>query len=463
MKQFLFCILALLLLTSHSRAQVSIDDSVSFKIKNVNSGLVLGISGQSQSAGTSVVQYTDNGTTDHLWHFMPMGNNQYNIENMLTHQLLGISNASTANGAQVLQWADNGTSDHLWQIYRASDGNYLIKNVNSGLYLEVYNANTTASGVIDQWSNTGCTCQEWALVSTGNSPYVSPGAVSGAGIYVHDPMMLKDSSGTYWLYGTHNTLATSTNRVNFTSAGKALSPIPSWASSWNSSSDLWAPDVVYHNSKYWQYYAVPGPSGTTHTAAIALATASSSNSSSWSDQGIVVQSSDSSGFNAIDPSVMQDTSGNWWMSYGSWYDGIHLMQLSASTGKQSGSTTYHLAQRSNGIEGSYLYYYNGYYYLFASINGCCNGTSSTYRIVVGRSSSITGPYLDRGGLDMVNGGGTIVLSSHGNIYGPGGQSLYTDADGPVLVYHYYDGNNSGTPTLGINLLGFDSSGWPYVK
>jgi arabinan endo-1,5-alpha-L-arabinosidase len=64
---------------------------------------------------------------------------------------------------------------------------------------------------------------------------------------------------------------------------------------------------------------------------------------------------------------------------------------------------------------------------------------------------------------MVNGGGTIVLSSHGNIYGPGGQSLFTDSDGPVLVYHYYDGNNSGTPTLGINLLGFDSSGWPYVK
>jgi arabinan endo-1,5-alpha-L-arabinosidase len=153
------------------------------------------------------------------------------------------------------------------------------------------------------------------------------------------------------------------------------------------------------------------------------------------------------------------------MSFGSWSDGIYLVELNTSTGTQSSSNTtvYHLAERTNGIEGSFLYYYNGYYYMFASFNLCCNGTSSTYRIAVGRSSSVTGPYLDRGGQNMLSGGGTILLSSHSNIYGPGGQSVYTDTDGSILVYHYYDGNNSGTPTLGINKLAWTSDGWPYVQ
>src|ERR1700685_4630138 len=140
MKRLLVCLAAGATLTLSGYAQVSVSDSVEFKLKNVNSGLVLGISGQSQTAGTSVVQWADNGTTDHLWHFMPMGSNQYNIENMLTHQVLGVQSASTSNGAQIVQWADNGTSDHLWTITQASDGNYLIQNVNSGLYLEVYDA-----------------------------------------------------------------------------------------------------------------------------------------------------------------------------------------------------------------------------------------------------------------------------------------------------------------------------------
>lgn len=443
-------------------AQDTISDSVEFKIKNVNSGLVLGISGQSQTAGTSVVQWADNGTTDHLWHFIPMGSGQYNIENMLTHQVLGVSNASKSNGAQVLQWADSGTADHLWTVSTAADGNYMIKNVNSGLYLEVYQASKSDTATIDQWGATGCTCQEWQLVSTGTDPYVKPGSVAGSGIYVHDPFLLKDGSGIYWLYGTHNTLATSTDRTNWTSDGSALTPIPSWVSNYNSSNDLWAPDVVYHNSKYFQYYSAS--SSGSEKSAIGLGTASTPNSTSWADQGIVISSTSSSGYNAIDPSVIQDQSGNWWMSFGSWFDGLHLIQLDATTGKQSSSNTtvYHLAQRPNGLEGSFLYYYNGYYYLFASIDSCCNGVNSNYHIIEGRASSITGPYYDRGGLNMLNGGGTILLSAHDNIDGPGGQSLLTDSDGPVIVYHYYDANNNGTPTLGVNLVGWTSDGWPYV-
>ena len=464
MKRLVTCMAILATLPAIAHAQIAMSDSVEYKLENVNSKLVLGISGASQTAGADAVQWADNGTTDHLWHFVPRGNNEYNIENMLTHQVLGVSGASTADGAQIVQWADSGTSDHLWEVISGSAG-YYIKNVNSGLYLEVANAGTSDTAKIDQWSNTGCTCQEWTLVNTGTSPYNSPNSVSGSGIYVHDPMAIKDTSGVYWLYGTHNTLATSSNLTTWTSDGEALDPIPAWQTTFHGGTpDQWAPDVVYHNSAYFQYYAVPGPSGTTHTADIGLATASSAKSTAWADKGVVIGSTDSSPYNAIDPSIIEDTSGNWWMSFGSWSDGIYMIELNATTGLKSTSNTtvYHLAERPNGEEGSYVYYYNGFYYLFVSIDGCCDGVASTYHILVGRSSSVTGPYLDRGGLNMLNGGGTIVLSAHSNIFGPGGQSILTGSSGPILVYHYYDGNNNGTPTLGLNTLSWTSDGWPYV-
>jgi arabinan endo-1,5-alpha-L-arabinosidase len=88
--------------------------------------------------------------------------------------------------------------------------------------------------------------------------------------------------------------------------------------------------------------------------------------------------------------------------------------------------------------------------------------NSTYRIMVGRSTSPTGPYTDESGTAMTSGGGTQILATHGNVIGPGGQSVMHDTDGDLLVYHYYAATMNGTPELGINLLGWTSGGWPSV-
>ena len=217
----------------------TMNDSDEYTLTNQASGLVLGIAGQSQTAGTALAQETSSGSADSLWHVIPMNNGRYNVENMLTHQLMGITNASTAAGAQVLEWADNGTSDHLWEFYLLKDGNYLIQNVNSGLYLEDADSGTTSSAAIDQnaraTTGTGCSCQEWTLASTGSSPYPAPAAVSvtysssgdSAAIGVHDPSILK-AGATYYLFSTHGLIHVhqSTDRINFSDDGYGLPRCP---------------------------------------------------------------------------------------------------------------------------------------------------------------------------------------------------------------------------------------------
>ena len=503
----------------------TVGDTNQFTLTNVSSGLVLGIAGQSQVAGAALAQESATGATDDMWHAMPMGTNQneYNIENMLTHQVMGISNASTAAGMMALQWADNGTNDHLWEFYKLTDGNYLLKNVNSGLYLEDANSGTTSSAVIDQnaraTTGTGCTCQEWAVTQTSTAAYPAPRAVNGTGIYVHDPYMLRDTNGTYWLYGTHQTLAYSTDLTTFTytTASSAYGactttqggawltldnhcPIigPDFAS-WTglqtppsdnngANVDVWAPSLMYVNGTYYQYYSIPVEPDTAGGEAIIGLATSASPSGPWTDKGWVVRSWSNSTavtvagfgfvsgstFNAIDPAPFVDpATGNWWLSFGSFFDGIHIIQLNPATGlpMSSNTTTYPIVStRIGGEEGSFIYPWvvNGtqYYYFFAPINVCCSATSP-YRTVVGRSTSPNGPFVDRGGLALTSSGGTILLSTHGNVVGPGGGSVFTDMVGgvptPTFVYHYYDANNAGTPTLGINRLGFTADGWPYVE
>jgi len=486
-----------------------------YQIKNAASGLVLGISGQSQTAGGSVVQESNTSSTDSMWHFMPnvYSTDEVNIENMLTHQVLGFSataptsagapsTSSAANsGAQALQYSDTGTDDQNWQLYLLTDGNYLIKNHYSGLYLEDENSSTSDSATITQdarsSTSTGCTCQEWTLTATTTAAYSSPMTVSGTGIYVHDPNMIQDpTTHAYWLYGTHNTLATSTDMSTFTSevSDFSTSVEPSWWTTiyTGSAPDMWAPSVLYANNTYYQYYSVPvEPDSLGGEAVIALATSPSPEGSpagTWTDKGVILSSwtntstptitgfgfSNTTTYNAIDPAPFIDANGDWWMVFGSWFDGTHLIQLDPATGLQSSSNTNmtSVAYRYWGEEGPFIYPYvvNGtqYYYYFAPINACCSSTSP-YRIIYGRATSPDGPYLDRGGVDLRENGGTILLSTHGNIVGPGGQSAFTDtgSDGsktlPTLVYHYYDGNNSGTPTLGLNRIAFTSDGWPYVE
>jgi arabinan endo-1,5-alpha-L-arabinosidase len=290
--------------------------------------------------------------------------------------------------------------------------------------------------------------------------YPGPGLVSGA-TTVHDPGIVKRPDGSYLIAhtGDNIVLKTSTDRTAFREAGVAFPNGASWTTAYTGGSkNLWAPDISYRNGKYYMYYSAS--TFGSNKSAIFLATSSSGNSGTWTNNGLVIESKAADNFNAIDPNLLVDAGGNWWLSFGSFWDGIKQVKLNPSSGLRADSTIRSLASRGGGaIEAPYVFKHGSYYYLFVSFDQCCKGAASTYRIMVGRSASPNGPFVDSSGKALTAGGGTEILAGAGNVHGPGGQSVFTDADADVLVYHYYDA--AGTARLGINLMKYTSD-WPVV-
>ncbi|KAG5639204.1 hypothetical protein H0H81_005683 [Sphagnurus paluster] len=251
---------------------------------------------------------------------------------------------------------------------------------------------------------------------------VGPGVVTG-NTAVHDPTMCKDKNGKYFVFSTAPGLEirTSTDRTAWTLAGKVWPNGASWTDAYTGTSNgnLWAPDCTYINGVFWLYYSAS--SFGSQKSAIFLAKSTTGLPGSWSNEGLITSTSSSNNYNAIDPNV------------------------DPSTGKLTSNTPTALAQRttaSGAVEASAVYHFGNYYYLFTSWDKCCSGTSSTYNIRVGRSSNPNGGFVDKAGVALTAGGGTLVLASAGNIIGPGGQDLMTDGDGPIIVYHYYTSTGS---------------------
>jgi arabinan endo-1,5-alpha-L-arabinosidase len=301
--------------------------------------------------------------------------------------------------------------------------------------------------------------------------YPNPGRVTGDVTRVHDPGVVKAPNGSYIMISTNNFLEirTSTDRTNWRLVGSVWrSGQPTWTYNYTQSSQrgyLWAPDITYRNGQYYLYYSAS--SFGSNRSAIFLATSPTAMPGTWTHRGLVIETNTGSNYNAIDPNLIIDGSGRWYLSLGSFWSGIKMIRIEPSTGlRHSDQTVHNIASRHvspYAIEAPYIFRRGNYYYLFVSFDMCCRGTNSTYRTMVGRSTSVTGPYVDARGVRMLDGGGTEVLATHGTVYGPGHVAVLQDTDAPVLFYHYYYTNSSpGTGRLGINLLRFDGNGWPVV-
>jgi len=224
--------------------------------------------------------------------------------------------------------------------------------------------------------------------------------------------------------------------------------------------DVWAPDIHEFGGRVWCYYSVSEFGR--NNSAIGLKSCTSLAAGDWRDDGLVINSRrGQDAYNAIDPFLTTDREGRPWLTFGSWFDGIQIVALDSATMKPSGPIRC-VARRENGIEGPNIVYANGHYYLFVSIDKCCQGVNSTYKIVYGRSERITGPYVDKAGIALLEGGGTVLEAGSERWKGPGGQRVFKNGDLWAIARHAYDPQNNGRPMLLISDLFWDADGWPVL-
>jgi arabinan endo-1,5-alpha-L-arabinosidase len=310
----------------------------------------------------------------------------------------------------------------------------------------------------------------WTVMLTAASSQAQ--SVSGS-LGIHDPSTVVKSNGKYFLYGTGTGISSKQSSDHFTwsDGPPVFTSAPSWIAAAvpaNSNLNYWAPDVAYFNNLYHLYYSVS--TFGSQVSGIGLATSPTLDpadpSYHWSDQGAVIQSTNGSSYNTIDPSIAQTPDGHVWMSFGSYWNGIYMTELDPTSGKRltpnspTISVARHLPLNPDSIEASYIYQHNGYYYMFANWDTCCQGVNSTYNIRVGRSTSVTGPFLDPRGVNMVNGGGSLFLGTEGRYIGPGHIGIFEDQGVDWFGYHFYDGNAGGAPTFNLRTLLWSADGWP---
>ncbi len=288
-----------------------------------------------------------------------------------------------------------------------------------------------------------------ALICAGTSSTVS--AQTGEP-YIHDPSTIAECEGKYYTFGT---------------GGGGLISTDGWT--WNSGAERpgggAAPDVVKIGDRYLiAYSATGGGLGGGHAGKVLTMWNKTLDPNSpdfaYSEPIEVARSLDDEDCDAIDAGLLLDpTDGRLWLSYGTYFGFIRIVELDPQTGKRvEGNKEINVAID---CEATTLMYRDGWYYLLGTHGTCCDGPNSTYNIVVGRSQKVTGPYIDNVGRDMLEGGGKMVIAAGDRKTGPGHFGRFIEEDGvEKMSYHYEaDFDRGGRSVLAIRPLLW-KNGWP---
>lgn len=298
---------------------------------------------------------------------------------------------------------------------------------------------------------------------------------------VHDPVMAYED-GVYYMFttGFGVGMMSSTDLVNWKQEKAPLDPIPEWPKTPVPAyqGHTWAPDVIKVGDRWYLYYSCS--TFYKNISAIGVATNKTLNPQSpdykWEDLGMVIMSAPGvNDWNAIDPNVVLDKKGRPWLTFGSFWDGIQLVQLKKDMKTPVGEpktiarrrnpwSVAHLqpTANTNAIEAPFITYHDGYYYLFVSYDYCCKGLSSNYKTVVGRSRNVDGPYLDKDGKDMAATGGNILVGESERYSGVGHCSVYKFGDKWYIAAHAYDKSRRGASKLFLHEIDW-VDGWPVIK
>ena len=298
---------------------------------------------------------------------------------------------------------------------------------------------------------------------------------------VHDPVMAKED-GTYYLFSTGRGISvmSSTDMKTWKRERPVFSEGPAWAMELvpGFRGHIWAPDIIRHNGRWHIFYSCSAFGK--NTSVIGHASTASLNPESpeygWTDHGKVVQSVPGrDNWNAIDANIIIDEEGTPWMNFGSFWDGIKLFRLTddlnapaqpeewRTIARKRGSQSTETEPGDNAIEAPFIFRHGEYYYLLVSHDYCCKGVESTYKIAVGRAKEVQGPYLDKEGRRLDQGGGTIIARGNDRYAGVGHCAAYTFDGADYLIAHAYDLNKNGMSVLVVRPITWDSEGWPAIE
>jgi arabinan endo-1,5-alpha-L-arabinosidase len=269
-------------------------------------------------------------------------------------------------------------------------------------------------------------------------------------IGIHDPSTVVQCNGKYYTYGT---------------GGSSLVSDDGWT--WKRGTALprrgLAPDVIHIGARYYAYVAAN--IGAQPKAAINMIWSKSLDPDSpdykWEEGGVVASSDGVEDCNAIDPGVFLDpTDGRLWLVYGSYFGYIRLVELDPRTGKRVNPNDRPRDLAIN-CEASDMIYHDGWYYLLATHGSCCRGADSGYNIRVGRSKKVTGPFLDNDGVDMIQGGGKLLIGSGGRVVGAGHFGLLDLGEGVQKFSMHWEADldRGGASVLDIRPLLWRDA-WP---
>ena len=302
---------------------------------------------------------------------------------------------------------------------------------------------------------------------------------------VHDPVMALEDS-TYYMYSTGVGIQQMTSHDGIRWKVKReplMTVIPKWArdSVPGFTAHVWAPDIIRWHDRWWLAYSCS--TFGKNTSAIGLLSSKTLAHPLWADEGCIVASqAQRDNWNAIDPCFVIDDNDQPWLVWGSFWDGIQLARLDTTMHLAAGEQPRTIARRydpqcksmapnptskyagRNAIEAPFVMRRDGWYYLFVSWDYCCMGAQSTYRVAVGRSRQVAGPYLDREGRDMLLGGGTLILEGDKTRFEAAGHGAAYHFNGEdVFICHGYPVNTKGGATLIRRAIQWTADGWPQLS
>jgi arabinan endo-1,5-alpha-L-arabinosidase len=301
----------------------------------------------------------------------------------------------------------------------------------------------------------GCSAQADVVAIQQSAPE-APELLSLSGdLEVSDPAAIFDED-TYWIFSSGSRLAirVSNDLKDFRRLGDAFDALPAWVAEEVPDADsFWSPDVAFFGGRYHLYFAV----STVDSSQSCIGHATSERlgvAGSWLDDGPVICSSADSDWNAIDPSVLVEQD-RFWLVMGSHRTGIKLIELD-ETGRRASSDLMPLAARPEQamIQAPAISRRGDYYYLFASWN-----EGDDHRLMMGRASRVRGPYLDRDGLDLLEGGGSLLLESDEAFRGPGSNDVLFVGEQAYHFYDAYDVADDNRRVLRIATLSWERD-WP---